>query len=1004
MNSVEATSPRHLAKARRKQQGDNNSSDNDTEWRKKFEDAIRSKRTGGRWSPSTATTAAAISPVVAVSAPNNNNNTIATPVATTTTAASDMVASPNSISSKNKQQHQQMVDNMDDFILATTTYDTYDTAAEEQDPHDTSSNNNLNDVGDIATNTSADSILRRVEAEIAAARKAANHIKKNSNHTQNNTYAMIKEIQDDDDDDGPVNTMAAAQILNTDTFHSGNQNIILPPSYSSNDDDDDSSKNRAMNIIRDEFQEEVSIMENIEMVFEDNHNPNNNSSNQNISATSPPDSWLPPHSQPTSKSSLPPNNNSNSKNHSIYFTDEEWQVNNDDDNCLTAGSLVREEKKEDNMQSLLCDEFQTLSTATAHKTIPDSPSAALDTPTRKNGRRHIRDIGRRNSNTNTNEEFNPVRDPDGEYQAARTPPRLSLLQQQRLAVVVAPESEGDASLHAAGTPNRTSSTATTPTAAMTRTRELLDSLKVQRESIVRSPAAAGEALPSPGGGGSTLSPSMLANRGHAISATSPPPPPPLSTFTPTAVASSPRSPNHYFTRATKAKERVKSSSRTRSTREEQQSHHMHDGIEASLPRSGIVPATNNTSITAASMGALVSEPATPTDALNIQHDPQITQLVSVPPTSLNELSPVSKARQANSNSPIPVEATEESIKRRVDGYIDGIMEPSRRIRFRNPFPVIKPPSNQRDLKIILQDHALGLPDTPIRWLKPRKELRQLIVAAMGTSLPRRSNACGALKVLTRHAKNQMSLVRTDGFLSALIFAASQSVLDVDTDLAIDARTRAVTCLKNVCGPKENRIVIFSHPGVIECLVKVVKQDASEGRALAAAAIALLAKTPSCREGLTQIEGLIDIFAKVMKSAATLVSDEALAVRLSPSPRSKTLGDTPEFSSRRKDECDDKSNQTDSSSISSNEIDIPPTHYGTPEPIRTGTVELLKNVDSIRQQAEERHDEFVNEARCNACAALLHISKQCATSVSVVILMVHVSIAFLFSYLCPSFPV
>jgi hypothetical protein len=292
----------------------------------------------------------------------------------------------------------------------------------------------------------------------------------------------------------------------------------------------------------------------------------------------------------------------------------------------------------------------------------------------------------------------------------------------------------------------------------------------------------------------------------------------------------------------------------------------------------------------------------------------------------------------------------------------------------------------------------------------------LIVAAMGTSLPRRSNACGALKVLTRQEKNQLSLVRTDGFLQAITYAASQSVLDVDTDLAIDARTRAVTCLKNVCQPKDNRVIILNHPGVIECLLKVLQNDDGAGRATAAAAIALLAKTPQCRECLVHIEGLIDTLAKVMHSAATMISEEAMAVRNS-SPRSGSHYTNSFISKNTRDDNavpvdaavdeNDEANPespallndatgsivTKSSSLSSGEGDgdVPSGHVSPTKTKGGGGGEVItigsklydvRSVDSIRNQTEERYEEFVNQARCNACAALLHISKQCATSVRI----------------------
>ena len=309
-------------------------------------------------------------------------------------------------------------------------------------------------------------------------------------------------------------------------------------------------------------------------------------------------------------------------------------------------------------------------------------------------------------------------------------------------------------------------------------------------------------------------------------------------------------------------------------------------------------------------------------------------------------------------------------------------EPSRRIRFRNPFPVLKPPTVHRDLDDIIADHKMDLPELQIRLVKPKQELKQLIVAAMGTSLPRRSNACGALKVLTRHEKNQLSLVRTDGFLQALTYAAAQSVLDVDLDLAIDARTRAVTCLKNVCGPKDNRILILTHPGVVETLLKVVQQDDGAGRAMAAAALALLAKTPQCREHLVgAVDGLVDTLAQVMHAPANMISDEAMLVRQSFSPRSSGGRRQRRKESEFKDEEGEGSLPdetvsiiTDGSSLSSRDGD-----YKEQEEAASDLVKL-DTVDSIRNQTEGRYDEFVNQSRCNSCAALLHISKQCATSV------------------------
>jgi hypothetical protein len=864
------SSPRQTVKARRKQKmGETTTttqpttpttplSGDDLEWRRKYEQAVRKRRNSG----------AAIN--------SNGPLSPSTPSSHAASSQADM-----------------------DFILAPT-YETFDTA--DQQPLS------------VSSNYSADSILRRVEAEIASARKAANFIKTSSNNNIGNQSHQQQQRGGDvlDNDDGDDDDEDMAQILNTDTFHS------LQPSLSSADD---SSKNRALDLIRDEFQEEMG---NVEVVgFEV------------ASATTTPQAVTTP---------INPNQ--------LYFTDEEWQTNDVEVPLNGHETFVRDEKKEEIPDS--------------SRTSPQPKRAELpfDTPTRSNGR--YRNRHPKSPRSPRHREPPSLaslhRDPDGDYDASPTPPRLSLLQQRSPSSPRSKTISPDTNRATLSSPKdkRSFLAPSNLTPAMTRTRELLDSLKEQRESIVRSPqqANANRSPPTPVAAGADQ------QHGASVDASSPPP-----------SQSSPRSPNQSFTRARQAKERVKTSSRGRPSREEPKAEtaptavveHQNSRLATSLPLPSLNGDTSHSSRilerrTEVDKGREASTPV-------LQQQPLQSQ--SQPKSSLANESVQPNREQTRDN-------TENGMTSRVDGKIpssDVVAEASRRIRFRNPFPVIKPPVVRRDLETIIQEHALVVPEMPIRWVKPKKELKQLIVAAMGTSLPRRSNACGALKVLTRHEKNQMSLVRTDGFLSALIFAASQSVLDVDTDLAIDARTRAVACLKNVCGPKENRIVVFHHPGVVECLVKVVRQDAGEGRSLAAASIALLAKTPACREGLAQVEGLVDIFANVMASAATLISEEALQVRLNPSPRSgKKLDDSvSEVSFRTGNDRDDGSILTDSSSISSSEDQELPS-------VVTSKAETIKPVDSIKNQTEERQEEFINHARSNACAALLHISKQCATSV------------------------
>ena len=93
------------------------------------------------------------------------------------------------------------------------------------------------------------------------------------------------------------------------------------------------------------------------------------------------------------------------------------------------------------------------------------------------------------------------------------------------------------------------------------------------------------------------------------------------------------------------------------------------------------------------------------------------------------------------------------------------------------------------------------------------------------------------------------MVRTSGFLDALVFAASAKYSNRDMESSIDARSRAVSAISNVCEPKENRELVFTHPGLPVALVKAVVEEKGEARADACEALALLAKTPSNREPL-----------------------------------------------------------------------------------------------------------------------------------------------------------
>jgi hypothetical protein len=849
---------------------------------------------------------------------------------------------------------------------------------------------------------SADSIIRRVEAEIAAARKSAAMAKHNQYYNNNHpTNALPQQQQqqphrtrgllgpnndndnDDHDSDDPTDDevdLDMAQILNTtNTFsdhqhHSTNDGTNSPSIASSAD----SSKRRALDLIHDEFRT-TSPSSRMMAPGEDNGVTPDHVEFYPIRQQQP---LLPlPVVDTTTNGTWQDSTGSNSNEYPTAaaatktITQPQAQAPPNSflvNLCQATKDMVTiedahfhpfEEKKEETTVT------SNGSTSNTHNDnynpILSASTKEINTPTRSN--RHAAAAAARDSESIRNElNHHGTIEPDGVYQQASTPPRHS---EPQVASVIIPledqKQDGTNDVTATIVPTLRSTTPTTSfmsqqqrtssSSSMDKTRELLDSLKEQRQSLQKSPM-----------GRNSPQQQQHLNSNNSNSNSSPR----FNTFfkpTPRSVNSSNNSTNHDLA---------------------QPPHVINGhGYRESVDMIG----SNR------SNSAFPLPPPSPSSARNKR---------AVFPEEVYELVKES-GHENNETNNSPAMSSDQS----------------RRIRFRNPFPLLKPPIVGRPLEEMIHDHAMDIPDIPVRWLKPKQELKQLIVAAMGTSLPRRSNACGALKVLTRQKENQMSLVRTDGFLQAITYAASQSVLDVDTLLAIDARTRAVSCFKNVCHPKDNRILILNHPGVIECLLKVVQLDDGAGRATAAAAIALLAKTPQCRECLVHVEGLVDTLAEVMHSASTMISEEAMAVRNS-SPRSgsnnsflqqqhpftKTLsardenytnvnGNTPNMKKLHAKQNDLDSPLTESSSLSSgeggnnndnnNDLMAPesPSKAATATTNNGEMITLIgsklyniNTVDSIRNQTDERYEEFVNQARCNACAALLHLSKQCATSV------------------------
>ena len=379
-----------------------------------------------------------------------------------------------------------------------------------------------------------------------------------------------------------------------------------------------------------------------------------------------------------------------------------------------------------------------------------------------------------------------------------------------------------------------------------------------------------------------------------------------------------------------------------------------------------------------------------------------------------------------------------------------------KIQFRHPYPHPPPLPKSRTARMIIKENQLGIPEQFTQWSRASPAIEKLLLAARGDSLPRRSNACGALKVLCQQKKNQLALVRTEGFLDSIVFAVSAYIPNIDTEIALDARGRAVSTLLSVAEQKYNRKLVLVHPGVAECLLKVIEDDQGEARVQACAVIAVLAKTPANREYLANVNRLLDVLALVLLGA---IDDEDHESSIEGEEKKEGCG---EFESDA-DDADDEVTSAGgfaSRSFSSAEDDVtnfddrthPDEHFDEhfdeqfdehfdehfddentcirsddentcirsddentcirsddentcirsddedtrfdEDSMSIGVSSSVSSIrppskgrpeqKSIRNQKDDLHEQFLKQARVNACAALMHLSKHCAISVSPVV--------------------
>jgi len=172
----------------------------------------------------------------------------------------------------------------------------------------------------------------------------------------------------------------------------------------------------------------------------------------------------------------------------------------------------------------------------------------------------------------------------------------------------------------------------------------------------------------------------------------------------------------------------------------------------------------------------------------------------------------------------------------------------------------------------------------IRMPKPPPQLASLLHAATMPGV-QGINACGAIKILTEKAANQVSLARTQDFVSTLVEVIkveksrlqSGIVTQVGTyethneydtgteatgELELSFRSygeaseRALLALKNLSCATENHESLVDIEELMECILEIVNNDQGMMRMIAFQIIANLSKSPSAKVELVKVEGLI----------------------------------------------------------------------------------------------------------------------------------------------------
>ena len=302
----------------------------------------------------------------------------------------------------------------------------------------------------------------------------------------------------------------------------------------------------------------------------------------------------------------------------------------------------------------------------------------------------------------------------------------------------------------------------------------------------------------------------------------------------------------------------------------------------------------------------------------------------------------------NGKTPVGTEPQKDDKKNRGDHVDKFSSEP-------NILPTIAI-VHSRSPEEILADNTNDIIPVKIKWIDPSPELASLIAAVLSTSLSRRSNACGTIKMMASNKKKGAALARTRILVDALILAINDgNQMGNEKDLHLEAQNRATMAVLNLSEVKANRVLLAQHPGLVKALIDLIGKDKGETRAAACRSLVMMSKMQQNKVPLVEADGFVSLLADIMSG------------RHDQRDMSDARGGTSSsLSSMNSISNGGSQNQSWDNSLRD-------------ENIKKANDSASRGSMAMRQCKSARYQEYLSLARVNCCAAFSHLAKDCASS-------------------------